>query len=58
MLNSNWNGNRLNVNFNDLGNNENSYAFEMALAPKIIAMKTHKNLVFFGLLWLKGVIHS
>ena len=44
MLNSNWNGNRLNVNFNDLGNNENSYAFEMALAPKIIAMKTHKNL--------------
>src|SRR3989344_4302065 len=44
MLNSNWNGNRLNVNFNDLCNNENSYAFEMALAPKIIAMKTHKNL--------------
>ena len=44
-LNSNWNiDHRLNVNGNNHGNNRNGYAFEIALVPETLKMKTHNNL--------------
>src|SRR3989344_3254253 len=45
-LNSNRNidGNRLNVNGTNWNDNNNGYAFGMALAPKTFKMKSHNNL--------------
>ena len=38
------NGNRLNFNSNNFEDNDNNYAFGIALAPKIKPMKSYKNL--------------
>ena len=44
-LNSNWNiDHRLYVDGNNHGDNRNGYAFEIALVPKSLKMKTYNNL--------------
>src|SRR3989344_5815672 len=44
VLDENYNSNRLNFNGNYFDDNNNGHAFGIALAPKIIYMKTHKNI--------------